>query len=161
CGAGARRRGGLTLYAVLFGLSVCRPSVRADGLCCGRARNARQCHRRTRREPDDGRRRITRHPVRRRRFRPARGGRDAAAHAGIEAKRPRRRENALMAGLSAWKIAALAVLAIVLLALPQVVKSSFAVDIFIRILLFSFIGVAWNLMGGYAKQLSLGHAAYF
>ncbi len=28
-------------------------------------------------------------------------------------------------------------------------------------LLFSFIGVAWNLMGGYAKQLSLGHAAYF
>ena len=35
------------------------------------------------------------------------------------------------------------------------------VDIFIRILLFSFIGVAWNLMGGYAKQLSLGHAAYF
>jgi branched-chain amino acid transport system permease protein len=48
-----------------------------------------------------------------------------------------------------------------LIALPQVVKSSFAIDIFIRILLFSFIGVAWNLMGGYAKQLSLGHAAYF
>jgi len=40
-------------------------------------------------------------------------------------------------------------------------KSSFAIDIFIRILLFAFIGVAWNLMGGYAKQLSLGHAAYF
>ena len=34
-------------------------------------------------------------------------------------------------------------------------------EIFVRILLFSFIGVAWNLMGGYAKQLSLGHAAYF
>jgi branched-chain amino acid transport system permease protein len=62
---------------------------------------------------------------------------------------------------SSFKIAALIVLAIVLLALPQVVKSSFAIDIFIRILLFSFIGVAWNLMGGYAKQLSLGHAAYF
>ena len=41
------------------------------------------------------------------------------------------------------------------------VTSSFAIDIFVRILLFSFIGVAWNLMGGYAKQLSLGHAAYF
>ena len=64
-------------------------------------------------------------------------------------------------GGSPLKIAALAVLAIVLIALPQVVKSSFAIDIFIRILLFSFIGVAWNLMGGYAKQLSLGHAAYF
>jgi branched-chain amino acid transport system permease protein len=49
----------------------------------------------------------------------------------------------------------------VLIALPLVVKSSFAIDIFIRILLFAFIGVAWNLMGGYAKQLSLGHAAYF
>jgi branched-chain amino acid transport system permease protein len=62
---------------------------------------------------------------------------------------------------SSLKIAALVVLAIVLLALPQLVKSSFAIDIFIRILLFSFIGVAWNLMGGYAKQLSLGHSAYF
>ena len=51
--------------------------------------------------------------------------------------------------------------AVVLIALPLVVTSSFAIDIFIRILLFSFIGVAWNLMGGYAKQLSLGHAAYF
>src|SRR5882672_4742458 len=49
----------------------------------------------------------------------------------------------------------------VLIALPHIVTSSFAIDISIRILLFSFIGVAWNLMGGYAKQLSLGHAAYF
>src|ERR1700709_2047399 len=49
----------------------------------------------------------------------------------------------------------------VMIALPHLVTSSFAIDIFIRILLFSFIGVAWNLMGGYAKQLSLGHAAYF
>ena len=55
----------------------------------------------------------------------------------------------------------LGVAAIALIALPLVVKSSFAIDIFIRILLFSFIGVAWNLMGGYAKQLSLGHAAFF
>ena len=51
--------------------------------------------------------------------------------------------------------------AAILIALPLVIKNSFAVDIFIRILLFSFIGVAWNLMGGYAKQLSLGHSAYF
>jgi branched-chain amino acid transport system permease protein len=49
----------------------------------------------------------------------------------------------------------------ILLALPLVVKNSFAINIFIRILLFAFIGVAWNLIGGYAKQLSLGHAAYF
>jgi branched-chain amino acid transport system permease protein len=56
---------------------------------------------------------------------------------------------------------ALGVLAALVLALPVMVRSAFAIDIFIRVLLFSFIGVAWNLMGGYAKQLSLGHAAYF
>ena len=55
----------------------------------------------------------------------------------------------------------LVLLAAVMLALPLVVTSRFAIDIFIRILLFAFIGVAWNLMGGYAKQLSFGHAAYF
>src|SRR6202161_4878303 len=55
----------------------------------------------------------------------------------------------------------LVLLAVVMLALPLLVSSTFAIDIFIRILLFAFIGVAWNLMGGYAKQLSLGHAAYF
>ena len=42
-----------------------------------------------------------------------------------------------MAGLSKWSWLALAVLVAVLLALPQIVTSSFAVDIFIRILLFS------------------------
>jgi branched-chain amino acid transport system permease protein len=52
-------------------------------------------------------------------------------------------------------------LAAILLVLPMVITSRFAIDISIRVLLFAFIGVAWNLIGGYAKQLSLGHAAYF
>ena len=60
-----------------------------------------------------------------------------------------------------WSKLAIAVRAAIALLLPLVVTSSFAINIMIRILLFSFIGVAWNLMGGYAKQLSLGHAAYF
>ena len=55
----------------------------------------------------------------------------------------------------------LGALAAILLVLPLAVSNAFAIDIFIRVLLFAFIGVAWNLMGGYAKQLSLGHAAYF
>lgn len=50
---------------------------------------------------------------------------------------------------------------VLLIALPLVVKSSFALDILIRILLFAFIGTSWNLLGGYAKQFSLGHAAFF
>ena len=55
----------------------------------------------------------------------------------------------------------LGLLIAVVIVLPLVVTDRFATDIFIRILLFAFIGVAWNLIGGYAKQLSLGHAAYF
>jgi branched-chain amino acid transport system permease protein len=66
-----------------------------------------------------------------------------------------------MWGPRIWRVLWLGILVVVLLALPLVVTSRFAIDIFIRILLFAFIGVAWNLMGGYAKQLSLGHAAYF
>jgi branched-chain amino acid transport system permease protein len=49
----------------------------------------------------------------------------------------------------------------VMVAVPLVLKSSFALDILIRILLFAFIGTAWNLLGGYAKQFSLGHSAFF
>ena len=66
-----------------------------------------------------------------------------------------------MWGLRISSILWLGLLIVVLLVLPMVVTSRFAIDIFIRILLFAFIGVAWNLMGGYAKQLSLGHSAYF
>src|SRR5271154_6302286 len=51
-------------------------------------------------------------------------------------------------------------LAVAALVLPFFVSSSFTFDICIRVLLFAFVGVAWNLMGGYGKQLSLGHAAY-
>jgi branched-chain amino acid transport system permease protein len=66
-----------------------------------------------------------------------------------------------MWGLRISSILWLGLLIAVFLVLPMVVTSRFAIDIFIRILLFAFIGAAWNLMGGYAKQLSLGHAAYF
>jgi branched-chain amino acid transport system permease protein len=63
--------------------------------------------------------------------------------------------------LRGWANFALTAVIAVMLVLPLAVKSSFALDILIRILLFAFIGTAWNLLGGYAKQLSLGHAAFF
>jgi branched-chain amino acid transport system permease protein len=66
-----------------------------------------------------------------------------------------------MQRLNSRTLLLLAAAGVVFVALPLVIKSAFAVDIFIRILLFAFIGVAWNLIGGYAKQLSLGHAAFF
>ena len=47
-----------------------------------------------------------------------------------------------MWGFRNWGVLSLGVLVAVLLALPLVVKHSFAIDIFIRVLLFAFIGVA-------------------
>ncbi len=64
-------------------------------------------------------------------------------------------------GLRPSRALGLAAAALVLILLPRIVPNAFAVDIFVRVLLFAFVGVAWNLLGGYAKQLSLGHAAYF
>jgi branched-chain amino acid transport system permease protein len=48
---------------------------------------------------------------------------------------------------------------VVLLALPAVL-SSYALTIFILILFYGFLGQAWNIVGGYAGQLSAGHAAF-
>lgn len=39
--------------------------------------------------------------------------------------------------------------------------SPYVVHVLILVLFFAFLGVAWNLLGGYAGQFSFGHAAYF
>ena len=46
-----------------------------------------------------------------------------------------------------------------LLALPAVL-SSYAITVFILIFFYAFLGQAWNVVGGYAGQLSVGHAAF-
>lgn len=48
----------------------------------------------------------------------------------------------------------------VFLLLPLFSKT-YLIDIMIGIFLFGFLANAWNLIGGYAGQLSLGHAAFF
>jgi branched-chain amino acid transport system permease protein len=45
--------------------------------------------------------------------------------------------------------------------LPLVVQVDYTLQVMFRVLLFAALGLAWNLVGGYAGQLSLGHAAYF
>ncbi|MCA1644829.1 MAG: branched-chain amino acid ABC transporter permease [Chloroflexi bacterium] len=47
------------------------------------------------------------------------------------------------------------------LAAPYLLTDPFHQDILISICIFGLLGVAWNILGGYAGQLSLGHAAYF
>jgi branched-chain amino acid transport system permease protein len=50
---------------------------------------------------------------------------------------------------------------VVSLLLPLVVRSDYQLQVLFRIYLFAALGLAWNMVGGYAGQLSLGHAAYF
>ena len=55
-----------------------------------------------------------------------------------------------------------AVVALVLsLLVPTVVQTDYKLQVLFRIYLFASLGLAWNLVGGYAGQLSLGHSAYF
>ncbi len=48
---------------------------------------------------------------------------------------------------------------LILLALPLFL-GSYGTTIFIFIFFYAFLGQAWNLVGGYAGQLSVGHAAF-
>jgi branched-chain amino acid transport system permease protein len=45
--------------------------------------------------------------------------------------------------------------------MPIVVRDSFILDSLILILLWGALSSAWNVAGGYAGQVSLGHAAFF
>jgi branched-chain amino acid transport system permease protein len=54
---------------------------------------------------------------------------------------------------------AAAVGVLVLAALPAVL-SSYLLSVFIFIFFYAFLGQAWNIVGGYAGQLSAGHAAF-
>jgi len=47
------------------------------------------------------------------------------------------------------------------LLVPLLVPTDYILQILFRVFLFAALGLAWNLVGGYAGQLSLGHAAYF
>ena len=55
---------------------------------------------------------------------------------------------------------ALAGLAILVLALLPVVVGSYVVTVLIFVFFYAFLGQAWNIVGGYAGQLSAGHAAF-
>ncbi len=60
------------------------------------------------------------------------------------------------------KALAVAAAVLVLVALPVFPKffGSYAVTLFTLIFFYGFLGQAWNVVGGYAGQLSAGHAAF-
>src|SRR5512146_3160179 len=45
--------------------------------------------------------------------------------------------------------------------LPLARPSSYAMHMLIIVIMWSVIGMAWNLLGGYCGQVSFGHAAFF
>lgn len=57
-------------------------------------------------------------------------------------------------------IAFFGVLALLLL-LPLAINNAFVSHIFITICLFAALSTAWNLVGGFAGQMSLGHAVFY
>jgi branched-chain amino acid transport system permease protein len=60
-----------------------------------------------------------------------------------------------------WRFIAAAIFFVLALLLPLIIQSDYTLQILFRVFLFAALGLAWNLVGGYAGQLSLGHAAYF
>ena len=49
----------------------------------------------------------------------------------------------------------------VLLSMPLWIHDGYVLQLIFRVLVFAVLGMAWNFVGGYAGQLSLGHVAYF
>src|SRR5215475_4099702 len=60
-----------------------------------------------------------------------------------------------------WKLAGFLNVVLTCSVVPGVVHNDYLMQVFFRIVLFAALGLAWNLVGGYAGQLSLGHAAFF
>lgn len=53
------------------------------------------------------------------------------------------------------------ILLVLLAVLPLIGLSSYMMHILVLVIMYSMIGMAWNLLGGYCGQVSFGHAAYF
>lgn len=59
------------------------------------------------------------------------------------------------------KRAAIAIALVLLLAIPWLAPNPFFVHLAITVLMWTLLGLSWNLLGGYAGQVSFGHAAFF
>ncbi|MDQ0285751.1 branched-chain amino acid transport system permease protein [Desulfofundulus luciae] len=54
-----------------------------------------------------------------------------------------------------------AIVAVIAVVLPFVVQAPYVQHIMIMVFIWATLGTAWNLLGGYAGQVSFGHAAFF
>jgi branched-chain amino acid transport system permease protein len=63
--------------------------------------------------------------------------------------------------LKSWKFWALVAATLIWARMPWIVQNNYQLQVLFRITLFAALGLAWNIVGGYAGQLSLGHVAFF
>jgi branched-chain amino acid transport system permease protein len=54
-----------------------------------------------------------------------------------------------------------AVISIAVVAYPLVFRSNFAINLGVLVLFLAMLGQSWNIAGGFAGQLSFGHAVFF
>src|SRR6478735_11865356 len=66
-----------------------------------------------------------------------------------------------MSLLKSWKFWVSLVIVLLWSRMPWFIRNNYQLQVLFRIALFAALGLAWNLVGGYAGQLSLGHAAFF
>ena len=72
-----------------------------------------------------------------------------------------RSRSMLCSSISVRSLGVLAAIAVVAAALAFLVHDKFYLHVLIMMLLYAAASSAWNIVGGYAGQLSLGHAAFF
>jgi len=66
-----------------------------------------------------------------------------------------------MSLLKSWKFWVSLVIVLLWSRMPWFIRNNYQLQVLFRITLFAALGLAWNLVGGYAGQLSLGHVAFF
>ena len=66
-----------------------------------------------------------------------------------------------MKNLRGWKLWVFIAAVVASCCVPFLVQNDYQMQVVFRIALFAALGLAWDLVGGYAGQLSLGHAAFF
>ncbi|WP_287743484.1 branched-chain amino acid ABC transporter permease, partial [Methylobacterium sp.] len=63
--------------------------------------------------------------------------------------------------LPRWQAAGLALVLAALVAVPVAVDNAFVYHVFITICVFAALSTAWNIVGGFTGQLSLGHGIFY
>ena len=66
-----------------------------------------------------------------------------------------------MSLLKSWKFWVTLAVLLLWTRVPWFIRNNYQLQVLFRITLFAALGLAWNLVGGYAGQLSLGHVAFF